>query len=291
VPDNRGRRTRPGHLGVKKCTLLFLSPWLNIVIGIGFAAYAGCLLNTSRWYYGIAQLAIGGLNVGVGIRSIRRRKNGTNWLTGESHTYTEARRDAEHVGGATRRGPRRGTARVATGTRELEGIDQVEPIRAWRGVSLVYSADGITLGAMNSQYGTFGTEATAECKAPDILYPRHGAAPGLNCTCGFYGVKKKLDAFSGAFVAEVDFYGTVIEHERGYRAEYQRVLSLRVGSRRCMGVSGFTCTQVAEVVTWATYWPASCLLLCKSCAKPFQSATLPEVAGQLGVEVRWDTPS
>lgn len=54
------------------------------------------------------------------------------------------------------------------------------------------------------------------------------SAPSPGCTCGFYALKYRpgpARAITEA-LAEVELFGVVIEHENGYRAERQRILSL-----------------------------------------------------------------
>lgn len=57
------------------------------------------------------------------------------------------------------------------------------------------------------------------------------AAPHPNCTCGFYALPSKRDLMMtytamGNAVALVQLSGTVIEHEKGYRAERQTILQI-----------------------------------------------------------------
>lgn len=53
-------------------------------------------------------------------------------------------------------------------------------------------------------------------------------APQWDCTCGFYAVPAdRLHEWPfGGLIAEVELSGVVIEHESGYRAQYQRVVGL-----------------------------------------------------------------
>jgi hypothetical protein len=74
------------------------------------------------------------------------------------------------------------------------------------------------------------------CSAGSINAPPHSKI-GLSTNCGFYGLKApQLDptsrmmswSNSGQFyLLEVEFWGTVIRGENGYRASRQRVLSCR----------------------------------------------------------------
>jgi hypothetical protein len=54
-------------------------------------------------------------------------------------------------------------------------------------------------------------------------------APWPTCGCGFYAVPNKLEPGIRRVVAEVELGGIIIEHEWGWRGEYQRILSLEVG--------------------------------------------------------------
>src|SRR5690606_19880757 len=55
--------------------------------------------------------------------------------------------------------------------------------------------------------------------------------PHPNCTCGFYALPSKRDLMMtytamGNAIALVQLSGTVIEHEKGYRAERQTILQI-----------------------------------------------------------------
>ena len=57
-------------------------------------------------------------------------------------------------------------------------------------------------------------------------------APDPACTCGYYAMAS-ADGFggdSGAALLEVELYGRVIVHERGYRASHQKILRIIVPS-------------------------------------------------------------
>lgn len=201
----------------------------------------------------------------------------------------------------------------------LETVHQTEPIRAWRGINVSANPWTIWMGACNTAYGLFEpTEARATCHAYNLRRytysfggglldsaSRPHTAPGEGCSCGFYGVKDKRDAY-GIFVAEADFYGRVIEHEFGYRAEYQRILSVRVQwSSVCQG--GFLCDKKPEFVvfppdmetvvhssssSYTTKEPARPLTACADHASRFERVATPgQLAARLGVEVRWDDAS
>jgi hypothetical protein len=112
--------------------------------------------------------------------------------------------------------------------------------RGWKCATPVWRADedgggdvallGVSMG------GAYGAEEGARCS-------RSGghAAPAWDCTCGFHAFADRADAVrllgrSVAFDAtavvgglcEVDLHGRVVRHDRGFRAQHQRVLSLRL---------------------------------------------------------------
>jgi hypothetical protein len=206
----------------------------------------------------------------------------------------------------------------ASESTSLETNYQTEPIRCWRGLSVVADGNNVALGSVNEHFGKFpAVKHQARCNAQylmdlDIYGRPRGSqhpAPDNDCSCGFYGVMDRKDVMTdGPFIAEVEFFGKVVEHEIGYRAEYQRVLSVRVVRPEwCMGK--FLCPGKPEVVwfnnevppvppgrmvfpsLWgsfakATFPPA---VICTECASGRERwATLPMLAARLGVEVRWD---
>lgn len=267
-------------------------------VGIG----ALVLADGSLW--GLADLGGAGIQIPLVVINYKRirRINGRN-------RGTEAREGAEHMGTASG-SPASTDAAPSIGAVPLESVERAEPIRAWRGVQILANSFTVYLGSMNHQLGNFAAdEQKAVCGVHRYfgMYPLVGQqpvegheAPGLNCECGFYGVKKKADAY-GAFVAEADFYGTVIEHELGYRAEYQRILSIRV-VRPALCAGRFLCDGTPGVITFApdtmtpnSYGgmetlPGSASIVCDRCAADQDRvATLPQLAARLGVEVRWDT--
>lgn len=181
----------------------------------------------------------------------------------------------------------------------LEVVQQQEPIRAWRGLRLCAERATVHLAPLNGQYGIFKPEDRAICHAANdylcrLTYsayanarynlPVRHEAPGTNCDCGFYAVKDESGC-QGGLHAEVDLYGRVIEHDYGYRAEYQRVMCVVIPRERyCAG--GFLCDQPPEMVAWKG--DGTMLTTCAEHAASFErAATLGRIASRLGVEVRW----
>lgn len=298
---------------------------INLGVGVGVAGIGGFLLADGK-LIGLTDIAVAALNIGIAVFNFKRarRASGSDRGTEANRTYTEAGEGAEHMGNAsgisiniTGGGSFIAPISPAAGAVALESVEQAEPIRAWRGVQLLADEYTVALQAMNHMFGGFAAdEQKASCRRSynygfNILSPQTKPdvheAPGLNCECGFYGVKDKADAY-GPFIAEADFYGTVIEHELGYRAEYQRILSVRVVAPYCS--AGFLCEGKPERVVFP---PSPRLMVvngqgttvasvngepvvpnpapaCASCASKFErSATLRQIAARLGVEVRWDS--
>lgn len=124
-----------------------------------------------------------------------------------------------------------------------------EPVRAWK-----YSyirADTFRFRALvYNDYDDFGaSEERAKCFCVDTFMrhpvprpPGHplSRAVGLGKGCGWYAMKKRPEvavvndihgSWGYKYLLEVELYGKIIEHVRGYRAEYQRVLSVRPAYR------------------------------------------------------------
>lgn len=124
------------------------------------------------------------------------------------------------------------------------------PILAWKLCNLTRDGEGYRfyrIGALSlfkNFRGSYGIEGTAECVSP--RYRRSGIpkefctkdVPNLSCVCGFYAVREiellkenycgsdTRDLTEGQVLLQVELYGKVIVHSRGYRAEKQRVLEM-----------------------------------------------------------------
>lgn len=95
--------------------------------------------------------------------------------------------------------------------------------------------------AMGSLHGRFGVLDTARCLRITFdmddqmrIAPVKHQAPAVGCTCGFYSFHLDVpgDGHFGRigdqFELLVELKGTIVEHERGYRAQQQRVLEVRL---------------------------------------------------------------
>jgi hypothetical protein len=172
------------------------------------------------------------------------------------------------------------------------------PIMAVRYANLGMGDDGrLGFQSVNSQFGTFGVEARAECKRRYDYYvgsgyysprPPTGSVPHLECECGFYAVPAdKLPNIrsyeSSTFKLLVEISGRVIEHERGYRASHQRVLEAQIVN--CV------CGQPAESI-WMRIGESGMTMLSTECGEhrymPTDAIafTTKQLTGMLGVPIR-----
>jgi hypothetical protein len=139
-----------------------------------------------------------------------------------------------------------------------------EPIRALKAAYLIVRPDGIAFSPLNCSDGSrwYGPQAVAQCFCAGTISSLAASGgyfpgslfgglsfgephphPGRDTSCGFYAWK--LDApfpwSAGTWLLEVDLYGRVVEHEQGYRAQKQRVLSISP-------VPGVLCDEPARLV-------------------------------------------
>jgi hypothetical protein len=104
---------------------------------------------------------------------------------------------------------------------------------------------GLTVGGLYSGDGAAVCEVLTGALPPPRRWGRRPtpalhAAPDLGCSCGFYAFHGRDEAIAllsarppvsrlfGLVLLEVDFSGTVIEFDRGFRAGQQRVLGVQV---------------------------------------------------------------
>ena len=87
-----------------------------------------------------------------------------------------------------------------------------------------------------------------------VCHRRGHRAPAVDCTCGFHAVEqidqlpRVTTVLAGSVVLAVDLGGTIIEHERGVRAEEQAVLGVGFPAR-C-----HRCGEQATVVVPGRLW-------------------------------------
>lgn len=123
----------------------------------------------------------------------------------------------------------------------LEEEEGDEALRGWKTAQILVTPDG----SRAELWGvTVGSSYTAEDRARCVR--RDCDPPALDCDCGFYAFKRRAEAVDllrqtlgcnglrDKALLAVDLDGTVLQYERGYRAERQRVLGVQF-ERSCAG--------------------------------------------------------
>lgn len=84
------------------------------------------------------------------------------------------------------------------------------------------------LATLNKRTFTEGPEHPATCDPTMRAYSLGGTheAPAWGCTCGYYAVPAPGLDWDIAWHAVVELWGKVIEHESGWRAQYQRLVEI-----------------------------------------------------------------
>lgn len=187
-----------------------------------------------------------------------------------------------------------------------------DTVTAWKraAVDMIAEAPGeyrpVLVGPVTGRYLAvdYGTAQCTPLHAAGTPHP--GAkAPRVDCTCGFYAVSDRdvLDTplSDGLATLEVELFGRVIRHARGYRSQHQRVLSITL-DRLChvcmdsaatvVGVGGDVWTSLLARYLYGGGNPhrSWCGTLCDSCRETHQPAatfTTDALAHTLGTEVRW----
>jgi hypothetical protein len=134
----------------------------------------------------------------------------------------------------------------------IEEVQSDMPILAARWAKLRFDSNGPYFGPVTdagAPHYRFDVDADAECHAHEQYTewfssysfsrstsfsrppssPKRHAAPDFDCKCGFYAVHAdQLPDHStyGGIKLLVELSGRVIEHDKGYRAEHQRVLQI-----------------------------------------------------------------
>jgi hypothetical protein len=126
-----------------------------------------------------------------------------------------------------------------------------EPIIAWRAWALSGHRDGTGLllrpVAGRARPWKPLEMATAVCKAS-----RFHRSPHIDCTCGLHGTHDPdtlRKARTPAVLGRVALWGRVIEHERGWRAEYAYPQTVRLVCQFCFWHWGVLATP-PDLVGW-----------------------------------------
>jgi hypothetical protein len=117
-----------------------------------------------------------------------------------------------------------------------------EPLRGVKAGRVSVLASGVTFTALHAGHAgstvAYAPQAEMSClcgyaELPGVMGTRRAGRwhkhpePG-DGQCGFYAWKpgEPFPWMAGTWLLEVDLYGRVVEHERGYRAQKQRVLRI-----------------------------------------------------------------
>lgn len=186
-----------------------------------------------------------------------------------------------------------------------------EAVQAWK-VARLYSPDGrtIILGAVN-QMAVHPVEGDALCLrsatgatfvGPGLwIYddfvapnPQH-VVPDQSCSCGFYAWKTRNDAqqfchetnaADMTVIMQVELFGKVIQFEKGFRAQSQRVLGIALPPT----CSGMLCGKPAQVINFPNPGRDSRFQVLCAAHTPEQSISvvrLADISNALGCEVTW----
>lgn len=134
-------------------------------------------------------------------------------------------------------------------TPDAEKVESDMPILAHRVARLRFDGTDKPFGPLH--YGKpFGRDAKARCEQSDPYgmsfaafgirpsVPQRHKAPSLGCNCGYYALPSDLNAWEEGHdyvTLMVELSGTVIEHEKGYRASHQRVVECQIPACRYCG--------------------------------------------------------
>jgi len=176
---------------------------------------------------------------------------------------------------------------------------QDEPVRALKAARVALQPDGIRFTSLHvhgMEHAAYGPQAEMECRcgmeSPYVLIAlaigspapvsKGHTTPAPGTKCGFYAWKygEPFPFRAGEWVLEVDLYGCVVEHERGYRAQKQRVL-------RASPVLGLLCEPPFRLV--AAHEGGTITAACGSCpALPGHVITAERLRAILNVEIDLD---
>lgn len=145
----------------------------------------------------------------------------------------------------------------------VERVEGDQPILAHRLAYLVFDGTSKPWRSLNAGI-RFGADATAECakwssrlRYSYVEREALHSAPGVGCTCGFYALPADVEAWAegNAYVTLlVELMGTVVEHERGYRASHQRIVECQFS---CCPLCGGE-SSVINVDDEGTFLAATC---------------------------------
>lgn len=212
-----------------------------------------------------------------------------------------------------------GMSRSAAGMQWMSMDEELslEPEVAYKTAQVLVARDrDVALLSGVTEGRSYDADADARCRRPNC------EPPGLDCVCGFYAFKsydeaaRMLGRTIGYYgvrptaLLTVELEGEVLEYERGFRAQHQRVLSVsftlgcdlceRFQVQRdavCLAASTtFVPRRFTGLGSPTVAIPEGYMPVRPVCAEhiPDDSAARildpRQLAGMLGTEVRWLTP-
>ena len=155
-------------------------------------------------------------------------------------------------------------------------------VAGWKTANLYYDPKDYSI--------SFQALTGAQYLVEDIAVCENGiehTAPVLNCTCGFYAFNKRRKAVLAAIdnrahvLLQVEAYGKIIQHKKGWRAAEQVVMKVYAIDRcsYCQR-SGITSLSTETITA----------LLCDNCAKRHNTLPLSELANKLKTDVTICSP-
>lgn len=151
--------------------------------------------------------------------------------------------------------------------------DAIEPVIGWRAWALAQTADGQPeLRPIIYSGETWPAREVARATCPPHARTGH-RAPEADCTCGLYAVDglDRLPAVTGrdvTVIGSVALWGTMVEHDSGFRAELGYPDRLRLVCGPCWHAGTFS----PDVVGVARTSRGTLLALCQGHARGVVSA-------------------
>lgn len=214
-------------------------------------------------------------------------KHGTNRGTTADHSNSST---IDTVAAALRAASEGGTSsRKSPSIENLSVVSQQDPIVTWKRACLKLTERGIKLTKM---LPVSCMEVIPDAEAICLLHPVEHKPPVLNCSCGFYAYNEKPEELYHYAILQVELSGVIIEHETGYRAQYQRVLGCFMPHKCAQGFcEGFFCNNLATTLVASPSYGGAIAIVssCGNHEAKRRKISLSEVSNAIGIEVQWDT--
>lgn len=166
-----------------------------------------------------------------------------------------------------------------------EAWSPVEDMAGWK-IAKVTGVSAKELSFAGIGYGAYPVSGSASCE----LGQEHHV-PSPSCSCGFHAfydiahARREWRSYPHCVLLRVEGFGDVVEHEMGWRAQSQEVLTVWI-AQECA-----SCSRPSQGLSWSSRsecWAASC----EKCANRHGSdfATVADLASSWGTEVRLFDP-